>query len=160
MMSIRKTLLYGTAILTAVLYQSAYAAPDFSSLDYHPVAEQAKEFIGTRYKWGGMDRSGVDCSGLLVAILKEIGVKPPARVLADFRKLGKVIPVEEVRAGDILFFYNKTGEVKHMGIAINDHYFVHANGLSQKVTVGILYGPNTIRRLAEARRIDFQLPMH
>ena len=157
MINIRK-IIYSAAILTVgALYQPAYADPNFASLDYNPVAEQAKEFIGTRYQWGGMDRSGVDCSGLLVAVLNEIGVKPPARVLADFRKLGRVIQVDEVRAGDVLFFYNKTGEVKHMGIALNDQYFVHANGLSQKVTVGILHGPNTLRRFAEARRIDFKV---
>jgi len=33
-------------------------------------------FVGNWYKWGGDDPSGFDCSGLVIEVLKSVGVLP------------------------------------------------------------------------------------
>lgn len=42
----------------------------------HLAADVAWRFVGTFYKWGGDDPSGFDCSGLVIEILKSVGLLP------------------------------------------------------------------------------------
>jgi len=44
------------------------------------VIKTAKSYVGTPYKYGGMTRSGMDCSGLLINSFKAIDYQLPARL--------------------------------------------------------------------------------
>lgn len=62
----------------------------------------ASTFIGVPYKWGGNDRTGLDCSGLVVQSHLVLGIKLP-RTSTDLRVtgIGKVV-TDELRVGDVL----------------------------------------------------------
>ena len=67
------------------------------------VISTARTFIGTPYKYGGMTRSGMDCSGLLINSFTAIKVSLP-RSSAAQSKVGTEIKMSELKPGDLVFF--------------------------------------------------------
>ncbi|SNS57497.1 NlpC/P60 family protein [Ekhidna lutea] len=73
------------------------------------VIATGRSYIGTPYKWGGMSRSGIDCSGLIYNSYKTIGVNLP-RTAKDQSKTGKKRGWEGIREGDLVYFkFKKKG---------------------------------------------------
>ncbi|MBF0242569.1 MAG: C40 family peptidase, partial [Desulfamplus sp.] len=81
---------------------------------------------GTKYRNGGLNKSGIDCSGLVYLTFKRrFGIILP-RTTEEMADIGESVPVGQWRAGDLLFF--KTGIVtRHVGIYIEDGLFLHAS---------------------------------
>lgn len=76
----------------------------------------------TAYVWGGNSLStGVDCSGLVQQIYKQLGISVP-RTTYQQAKNGKQVPVSQIRPGDLVF-YNDYG---HVGIYVGNGKIVHA----------------------------------
>lgn len=92
----------------------------------------AMTFSGTRYKFGGTTRKGMDCSGLVYVALKENDIVFP-RVSYQMAEEGKRIKVGQVQKGDLLFFKtSKSGKrINHVGLVVdvkgNDIKFIHAS---------------------------------
>lgn len=81
------------------------------------IIAHAKSFEGTRYKYGGDSKRGMDCSGLVVTAFMKEDVKLP-RTTADLSKTGDWIDVKAVQEGDLLFFATKKNSrrINHVGI--------------------------------------------
>jgi hypothetical protein len=87
-----------------------------------------REAMGTPYRWGGTDRDGFDCSGLIQYAYRAIGVALPRRS-ADQARVGRAVPTEIDRlvAGDILTFSEVPGgEVSHVGLYLGGGRFIHS----------------------------------
>jgi cell wall-associated NlpC family hydrolase len=70
-----------------------------------------KRFLGMPYKWGGNSpQSSFDCSGLTQYIFKQIGVSLP-RTAAQQQGVGTEVPLNAVRAGDLMFVGNPAHHV-------------------------------------------------
>ena len=82
---------------------------------------------GFDYKWGGKSvASGFDCSGLVAHVFKEAyGLLLPHNSKAQ-SEYGKVIPVSELQAGDLVFFNTLKQPYSHVGIYLGDERFIHA----------------------------------
>ncbi len=99
----------------------------------------AGDYKGTRYLWGGMSRSGMDCSGFVKTAFSQFDVDLP-RTSREMAQVGKVIKKEDAKAGDLIFFKNGGSRViNHVGIVIestNDGEvkFIHSSS-SKGVTV-------------------------
>ena len=95
------------------------------------VVEKAMAFSGTRYKYGGTTKRGMDCSGLIYVALKENDILFP-RVSHQMANEGKRIKLKEVEKGDLLFFKtSKRGKkINHVGLVVdvdeNDVRFIHS----------------------------------
>ncbi|WP_298900449.1 C40 family peptidase [uncultured Psychroserpens sp.] len=88
-----------------------------TSKEIKNIINYAKTFEGTRYKYGGTTKRGMDCSGLVVTAFKIEDVLLP-RTTGDLSKRGDWIDVKEVKEGDLLFFATKKNsrKINHVGI--------------------------------------------
>lgn len=76
----------------------------------------------TPYVWGGNSLStGVDCSGLVQQIYRQLGINVP-RTTYEQAKNGKQVPVSDIRPGDLVFY----NDFKHVGIYVGNGHIVHS----------------------------------
>lgn len=96
------------------------------------IVKSAKSYVGTKYKYGGTDKKGMDCSGLVYTVFQENGISLP-RTSTEQSKLGKAVYIGELQAGDLIFFGERSGSKKivHAGIVSysdgNVVRFIHAS---------------------------------
>lgn len=87
--------------------------------------------VGTPYVWGGEDPSApgrpgaFDCSGLVQATFKAIGVNLPRVAQAQYDATTK-IPPDQLQAGDLVFFGQNAQNISHVGIYIGNGKMVDA----------------------------------
>ncbi|GAA5147774.1 hypothetical protein GCM10023340_20680 [Nocardioides marinquilinus] len=84
--------------------------------DEESVVAIARTFLGTTYVWGGLTHDGVDCSGLVHASFRAVGVAVP-RDASDQASACEPVTLGEERPGD-LWFFAKDGRgtrVTHVG---------------------------------------------
>lgn len=81
------------------------------------VINTARSYVGTPYRYGGLNRSGMDCSGLLFVSFQSAGLQIP-RTSRDQSKYGKKVNMEELKPGDLVFFAAKKRrrKVSHAGL--------------------------------------------
>lgn len=75
----------------------------------------ASQQVGKPYKAGGTTPEGFDCSGFTGFVFDVIDVKLP-RDSRSQAQVGHEIPLEEIKAGDLLFFKNKSGRIFHVAM--------------------------------------------
>ncbi|MCJ7508298.1 MAG: NlpC/P60 family protein [candidate division Zixibacteria bacterium] len=111
-----------------------------------------ESYLGTPYYEGGIDRSGIDCSGLVVAVYKDYaGMRLPS----DTRKLFQLVSQverENLQFGDLVFFSDMGWSATHVGIYIGNDRFVHASK-SQGVITSSLEEEYYRRGYLGARRV-------
>ena len=94
------------------------------------VLNEASTYIGTPYRFGGTNRSGIDCSAFVLNVFGEsTGIELP-RVAAEQAELGDKVEKQELQKGDLVFF-SQGGRVSHVGIvqevtADGEIKFIHA----------------------------------
>ncbi len=95
------------------------------------IVNKALSFKGTRYKYGGTTKSGVDCSGLMYASFKSGNIDLPRTSRSQSTK-GIAISKNNAVKGDLVFF--KTGrskQVNHVGLVVSvdsrEIKFVHSS---------------------------------
>lgn len=121
------------------------------------VIETAKSYRGTPYRYGGMTRSGIDCSALVYHSFAAAGINLPRRS-EDQSALGKKVPDAKIRPGDVLFFATgkKKKEVTHTGIVTEvqreEVRFIHAS-TSKGVTEDYLSNRYWAKAFLFARRL-------
>ena len=102
--------------------------------DYCYMTEQlinvANDYQGIRYQWGGMSRSGMDCSGFVKTAFNQFKVDLP-RTSREMASRGERVSKNEAKPGDLIFFKNGGSRViNHVGIVIevngDDIKFIHS----------------------------------
>lgn len=103
---------------------------DLKSIDAtHPLVVEARKWLGTPYKYGGMTREGADCSGFVMQVYRNatsISLPRNSAAQCDFCKQ---IPKDELRTGDLIFFSSQSsnGAVAHVGMYIGGGIMIHAS---------------------------------
>jgi cell wall-associated NlpC family hydrolase len=99
---------------------------------------------GTPYKWGGNSlTTGVDCSGLVQQVYKQMGISLP-RTTYEQAKYGKVVSMGSLLPGDLVFYNtgsrdpNGIGNLSHVAIYIGNGQVVEAPGRGKNVRVSKL----------------------
>ena len=120
----------------------------------HQVARQALSYSGTRYRYGGTTKRGMDCSGLVARVWADLKMKKIPRASSALYNSGKPVHLAELRPGDLVFFKNtyKHG-ISHVGVYAGNNKFVHAAGHAKGVTITKLSDPYYQLHYAGARRL-------
>src|SRR5690242_11616846 len=93
------------------------------------------DWFGTRYRYGGETKKGIDCSALTGALLLAVyGFNMP-RTAREQYEATEHIGKDELKEGDLVFF-NTRGGVSHVGVYLDNDYFVQAS--SHGVTISSL----------------------
>ncbi len=122
--------------------------------EIHIKKELKKEidrWLGTPYKYGGIDYKGVDCSGFVHSIYLSVYHIQLPRSSKEMYAQSIKIKTKALQEGDLVFFnYNGKG-VSHVGIYLNDDKYVHAS-TSKGVVVSSLSNPYTVKNYVGAGR--------
>ena len=112
-------------VVTAVSSPTPTPAPVVSAND--KLVEKAKQYLGTRYVFGGTTPSGFDCSGYIYYVHNAAGIKLTRTNTSGYYSM--TTKVSTPQPGDLVFFSNtyKAG-ISHMGIYIGNGSFIHAGG--------------------------------
>lgn len=103
------------------------------------VVQEAYRYLGVPYHYGGNGAGGIDCSALIKrTYLASRGVSLP-RTAAEQARVGAEVPVNQLDAGDRLYFSRSGRRIDHCGIYIGNGQFIHASGAASRVTVNSLY---------------------
>ena len=81
---------------------------------------------GTRHRMGGSSSSGVDCSGFVKAVYKNIFKMDLPRTTKAQATLGRSVNKTDLQAGDLVFF-KPPSYPRHVGIYLSNSEFVHAS---------------------------------
>ena len=95
------------------------------------IVSYAKTFKGTRYKFGGTSKKGMDCSGLVYTSFLKEDISLP-RVSRDMAKKGKRISNDKISKGDLVFFKTNKNKnvINHVGLVVESKrgniLFIHS----------------------------------
>ena len=181
-------LIFCTEVLIAAPLESGYSqAPRVSASSQekasaflearNKVIEAAEKYLNIPYRYGGLNRNGVDCSGLIYLSFRDaLGVSPPRSTTALYSWVEK-IPGDRAQirdraqTGDLLFFKtDNSAAVTHVGLYLGGGNFIHSassgsrtgvihSNLNERYWAGVFVAagrafpeipPNTIRQAGSA----------
>jgi len=106
---------------------SQAAKPHFNDAEVEKrLRQEYNRWKGTRHRLGGTGGRGIDCSGFVKAVYRDVfKVDLPRTTKAQVRR-GRPIPFKKLQAGDLVFFKPPTYP-RHVGIYLGGSEFVHAS---------------------------------
>ena len=111
------------AATTKMAQENAPRPSSNSSLE-----QLAKSWVGTPYIYGGSSRSGIDCSGYVMLLYKELyGISLPHNASQMFNdSRGSSVSRGNLQEGDLVFF-GSFWKIDHVGIYLKGDRFTHAS---------------------------------
>lgn len=107
---------------------------DFETSFRRRIAETAKGWIGTQYRWGGHTPAGTDCSGLvfMACMLNGLLVYRDAHMPEEYL-VSEIYPEreEDLKMGDFIFFEG------HVAMSLGGKRFIHSTGFARDFGVCI-----------------------
>lgn len=90
--------------------------------------KEADKWLGTKYRYGGDSKKGVDCSGLTMRVYDDaLGIKIP-RNSAKQQEYCETIRKEDLVEGDLIFFSTgRKGSIGHVGLYIGNGKMIHSS---------------------------------
>lgn len=89
-----------------------------------------EEWINTPYKWGGTDKSGVDCSGFIQRLFQEVyRIDIPRTSVDQFftQRVDRFKSVKFCSEGDLVFFRTADDKyITHVGVYLRNRMFVNS----------------------------------
>lgn len=103
------------------------------------ILQTAAQHLGTPYKYGGSSPGGFDCSGFVMYIYNQYGIKLP-RTASDQAALGTHVDKKDLKPGDLVFFNCGGSGINHAGIYSGNGNFIHSSSPSSG---GVIYSSLT-----------------
>ena len=108
------------------------------------VAEYALQFVGNPYVYGGTSlTNGADCSGFVMSVYANFGIKLPRTSAADRSQGSAVDGLENAQPGDLICYSG------HVALYIGNGQIVHASNSK----TGIIVSNASYRKILAIRRI-------
>lgn len=91
------------------------------------VEELSKPWLGVPYLWGGRTPMGIDCSGLVQVVFKQMGIDLPRDTWQQAEEGKLVKKFKQAKPGDLAFF-TRNGRIIHVGIVLPGQKIIHSSG--------------------------------
>lgn len=140
--------------LTGKVIPARSANIEHPSLDgnANKILHTALSYRGVKYRFGGATPTGFDCSGFVMYVYNQHGIKLPRTADKQF-EAGKPVKVKkDLKPGDLVFFETYEKGASHVGIYQGNNTFVHASS-RRGITVSELSEAYFSKRYLGARRI-------
>ena len=112
----------------------------FKVSDINKFFNTVNSFKGVQYRYGGTNRSGIDCSGLVYRGLKSVGYTGKRLNAESVAKLGTLIANKEslVKGDLVCFSINKNSKnlINHIAVYNGSGGFIHAPSSGKTVRTG------------------------
>lgn len=96
-------------------------------VQHHELYSFVDEWLGTPYKYGGSTLEGVDCSGFCGALYLNVYGETINRRARDIADQCDTFGEQKLQEGDFVFFKIESSKVSHVGVYLQNGYFVHAS---------------------------------
>jgi probable lipoprotein NlpC len=107
--------------------KASKAADAMAALKSKDLYRFITDWTGVKYRLGGLDKNGIDCSGFALLLERDIfGRNLPRRSKDQADAVKKKSPTS-LEEGDLIFFSFGGTEVDHVGVYLNNNFFVHAS---------------------------------
>ena len=123
-----------------VASQTQYCAPMVTALEINARLPDAIGFareamtVNNHYLWGGTVAPNYDCSGLMQAAFRAIGVQLPRDAYQQEAFLTPIVGqdlsqlLEQLQPGDLIFFGTPI-KATHVGLYLCDGHYIHSSGI-------------------------------
>ena len=137
-------------------FENSLSLNSFSEKNSNKIASIAKTYLNAPYLWGGKTPFGIDCSGFVQRLYRDVfGIVLPKNS-KEQRKYGVRIVLPNIQFADIIFLRAKNKNISHVGIFLNQGV-AHASLNQQKVVLESLNTVLDLYRFVGIRRyIDFR----
>lgn len=85
------------------------------------------DWYGVKYKYGGKDKKGIDCSAFTAALFAGVYNKKLEGTAASIFYQCKPTSKGNLTEGDLVFFKIENDNVNHIGVYLQNNKFVHAS---------------------------------
>jgi cell wall-associated NlpC family hydrolase len=113
--------------------------------------KSAFSFLGTRYRFGGNSRSGLDCSSFVQHVFRELDINLPRTAREQFWT-GEPVTSYDLQKGDLVFFRTYASFPSHVGIYLGENKMIHASSRDRKVVISTMDTPYYRSRFIGAKR--------
>lgn len=98
------------------------------TVDNYKLYEVIETWVGTPYRWAGVSKSGVDCSGFVKNVYQDVYNIDLQRSSRDMAQQISPVKKSELKEGDLIFFKVRGSRiVNHVAIYLKDGYFAHSS---------------------------------
>lgn len=129
---------------------------DFSGSKANFLIKKATEYLGVRYRGGGTDANGFDCSGLMFTTFKSIDMILPRSSADMANNAGYRIDRSQAKPGDLIFFSTVGRGVSHVGmitdVTADDIKFIHSS-TSNGVVISSMNDKYYARNFVQINRV-------
>jgi len=120
-------------------------------LDDTKLLEFIDDWYGTRYRLGGEDKSGIDCSAFVQTFFTAIYGLTISRTCREQYSETNRVKRSQLKEGDLVFFKTRGKSISHVGIYLRNNKFIHAS-TSSGVMISDLTEEYFAKRYAGAGR--------
>lgn len=93
--------------------------------------ENIDDWLGTRYRFAGHSRKGIDCSNFVACMVEEtLGVPFPANAKRQSGLFSIIENLDDLQFGDLIFFSGtskKSNRIGHVGFYLGHGLFAHSS---------------------------------
>lgn len=99
---------------------------DESKIDNAKLYSFIDEWYGVPYKYGGKNKTGIDCSNFSAMLYSSVYTKSLTGSSASIFEQCKTFSKNNLTEGDLVFFKIEENKISHIGVYLQNNKFVHA----------------------------------
>lgn len=98
-----------------------------TALSNGSLASFIADWYGTRYRYGGTSRTGIDCSAFVQKLYENVfGISLVRTAIQQAQNSCELCTNDDLREGDLVFFKTQGNRISHVGVYLMNKFFVHS----------------------------------